>query len=586
MGHYFKSIGCTCDEGPFGWGDWRLLNNFCGHEKDVRYAATYDRKTHQWDNHDALIKLIEDMHAARAAGPDASREFILENFDPELLMNYVAIINYQVPFDDMFQNHFIYQRLSDGKWMLTPWDLDRNFGEWQSFNSSVFMGMQGDRSNRSGWWHRLKDTFLRAFREEYEEHLLLLNNTILHPDNVFPLVDEVTAQSNLEEARASGGGLGCGTFASRAASFKVFAIQRHDLVNSQLAGVSMEAGSDQTVFAGSVVQFDASASEPDPGPDVTYTWDNGMEGETPTFQFEEPGVFEITLTITARNIPFVDSVIITVLPVPELALAVENGTVVIEAENFFQNERRDAEESWWEESSEIAGFSGASYMHAVEATRKLFGTGYSSTAPELRYFIQFPAPATYRVWIHGLSVSSRSDTVHISLNGEERGSRDATDFDPDENNFQWSGVDRRDDHQELVVEEAGLQLLSVWIRESNFIFDKVILTQDTDFVPEGLGPDETGKVPTGDGNALFVRGDANGDRNVDITDAVGILSYLFAGTGSLECEDHGDVDDNGRLQATDAVALLNYLFRSAAPPRPPFPAPGLDPTPDEYACGD
>ncbi len=591
VGHMFKSIGCTCDEGPFGWGDWRLLNTYCGHEKEVRYAATDDRKTHDWDTPDALIKLMEDMHAARAAGVEASREFILENFDLELLMNFVAIINYQVPFDDMFQNHFIYQRLSDRKWVITPWDLDQNFGEWQGANSSLYLGMErvpdpGIPGNRSGWWHRLKDTLMKSFREEYEEHLLLLNNTLLHPDNVFPLVEAVTAQANLAEAMAAPARLACGTFAAREGSFKTFVLQRHDIINTRLAGVTMDAGSDQTVFAGTLVQFDASGTQPDPGPDAAYTWSNGMEGEKPTFKFDDPGVFEITLTLTTRNTPFQDRVTVTVLPVPELAFGVENGTVVIEAENHFMNERRGNEDTWWEEASELAGFSGAGYMHAVEANRKVFSAGYASTAPELRYVIRFPAPATYRVWIRGLAAASRSDTVSIGLNGTERDSGDATDFEPDENNFVWSGINRSDDPQEMVVEEAGLQLFSVWIRESNFIFDKVILTQDTAFVPAGVGPGETGKVPTGDPGGLFIRGDVNADRSVDIADAVGVLTHLFAGTGALTCADHGDVDDNGNLQATDAIALLGYLFRSGAPPRSPFPGAGIDPTPDQYPCGD
>ena len=30
VGHLFKSVGCVCDEGPFGWGDWRQLSSHCG----------------------------------------------------------------------------------------------------------------------------------------------------------------------------------------------------------------------------------------------------------------------------------------------------------------------------------------------------------------------------------------------------------------------------------------------------------------------------------------------------------------------------------------------------------------------------
>ena len=57
----------------------------------------------------------------------------------------------------MFQNHFLYQRRSDGKWMAAPWDLDLNFGGWKGANASLYIGEQNDPDNRSGWWNFLKE---------------------------------------------------------------------------------------------------------------------------------------------------------------------------------------------------------------------------------------------------------------------------------------------------------------------------------------------------------------------------------------------------------------------------------------------
>src|SRR6185295_9061241 len=75
---------------------------------------------------------------------------------------------------------------------------------------------------------------------------------------------------------------------------------------------------------------------------------------------------------------------------------------------------------------------------------------------------------------------------------------------------------------------------------------------------------------------VFIRGDADLNRTADLTDAIGIMSYLFLG-GSLSCLDAGDVDDNGRLEITDAVLLLNYLFLGGNAPAAPFAQPGVDP---------
>ena len=45
-----------------------------------------------------------------------------------------------------------------------------------------------------------------------------------------------------------------------------------------------------------------------------------------------------------------------------------------------------------------------------------------------------------------------------------------------------------------------------------------------------------------------------------------------------------DVDDTGAINASDSVFLGNYLFGAGEPIPPPFPRPGVDPTPDGLAC--
>lgn len=84
--------------------------------------------------------------------------------------------------------------------------------------------------------------------------------------------------------------------------------------------------------------------------------------------------------------------------------------------------------------------------------------------------------------------------------------------------------------------------------------------------------------------SAFIRGDANGDWTVDISDALATLFYLFHGR-ALRCADAADFDDNGAVGLTDAILGLDYLFRDGAQPPPPFPEIGLDPTPDGLECG-
>jgi hypothetical protein len=82
----------------------------------------------------------------------------------------------------------------------------------------------------------------------------------------------------------------------------------------------------------------------------------------------------------------------------------------------------------------------------------------------------------------------------------------------------------------------------------------------------------------------FVRGDANADGSLDISDPVKVLLHLFAG-GEGGCEDAMDANDDGALDLTDAVSVLEYLFLGGSVPMPPFPGRGADPTADDLDCG-
>jgi subtilisin-like proprotein convertase family protein len=83
----------------------------------------------------------------------------------------------------------------------------------------------------------------------------------------------------------------------------------------------------------------------------------------------------------------------------------------------------------------------------------------------------------------------------------------------------------------------------------------------------------------------LTRGEANGDDQVDISDAVRILLHLFGGR-AIACEFRADTNDDGAVDVTDPVYLLLFLFQGGPPPPPPFVLPGSDPTPDDLRCGE
>jgi hypothetical protein len=83
----------------------------------------------------------------------------------------------------------------------------------------------------------------------------------------------------------------------------------------------------------------------------------------------------------------------------------------------------------------------------------------------------------------------------------------------------------------------------------------------------------------------FIRGDANDNEMMSISDPIYLLEYLFRGGPVPPCDDSADANDDGSVDVADAVKVLLYLFAegSIPPPSPPGPA-GFDPTLDELGC--
>ena len=81
----------------------------------------------------------------------------------------------------------------------------------------------------------------------------------------------------------------------------------------------------------------------------------------------------------------------------------------------------------------------------------------------------------------------------------------------------------------------------------------------------------------------FVRGDANADGGINVSDPVFVLQYLFSGGKTPPCVKAADADDDGETNVTDAIMILQHLFlQGDAPPEPS--ACGTDPTEDELPC--
>ena len=93
-------------------------------------------------------------------------------------------------------------------------------------------------------------------------------------------------------------------------------------------------------------------------------------------------------------------------------------------------------------------------------------------------------------------------------------------------------------------------------------------------VNSGASPDNDGDSTPDEcqaESAPFHRGDVNNDSLLDISDAVGILDYLFSGGLRITCLEAADFNNDWVVDITDPVAALNYLFVGGEPPATPGP---------------
>ena len=70
----------------------------------------------------------------------------------------------------------------------------------------------------------------------------------------------------------------------------------------------------------------------------------------------------------------------------------------------------------------------------------------------------------------------------------------------------------------------------------------------------------------------LVRGYANSDGSINLTDGVIPLLYLFSGGTAPACMDAADANDTGNIEITDAIIIFSWLFTGGTAPAPPSPS--------------
>ncbi|MBI2949911.1 MAG: lamin tail domain-containing protein [Verrucomicrobia bacterium] len=182
VGEVYKCVGTA--EGPYGDGNGRqLAARLPWWTALQRYEWTFALQDHGWRGHTQFKDMIDKMWAARGLGSvvntNALRTYFEQRWDVDRELTYLSTINWMVPWDDVFHNYFLWQQ-RNGKWSQLPWDFD-NVMNGQSASTSIFTAAPNAGPNY------FKDSFLKAFRDEFRQRAWFLNNTVLHPDHIAAL---------------------------------------------------------------------------------------------------------------------------------------------------------------------------------------------------------------------------------------------------------------------------------------------------------------------------------------------------------------------------------------------------------------
>lgn len=189
-------------------------------------VGQHEKKTNLDEGHEDVIRLVKVVEHLDQ-DPDAQWKVIEKQFDVPQVSTFFAVTTVLTHWDGFFNNYFTYHDINgSGKWTMYPWDQDQTFGFMNGgnrmiYNMPITFGMNGDippgqteapsreerfHFGRGAMWWRPPGFFsgpLLAnphFRKIFLQRTRELLETVFHPDQIYPLLDETLARLQPEVA--------------------------------------------------------------------------------------------------------------------------------------------------------------------------------------------------------------------------------------------------------------------------------------------------------------------------------------------------------------------------------------------------
>lgn len=167
----------------------------------------------------------------------------------------------------------------------------------------------------------------------------------------------------------------------------------------------------------------------------------------------------------------------------------DKGLLVMEAEHFETS--RTYNSQTWSISNDHTGYRGEGAVVVAPDKGVRIRSRYNKRSPELTYPVRFSDSGTYYVWLRVWAKDDNSNSVHLGINGSANRS---SSYIGTEKYGQWIWTRMqldRDDYASVQISSPGLKKVNLWMREDGLYVDRILLTKDRHYAPEGTGPAES-----------------------------------------------------------------------------------------------
>lgn len=247
----------------------------------------------------------------------------------------------------------------------------------------------------------------------------------------------------------------------------------------------------------------------------------------------------------------------------------ENGLVVFEAENF-TDQRTATDGSSWEIVAEPADYSGTGAMKATHADGATFTahktmTEAQTSAPVLKYNVKFVKTDSVYVWARASHVDGFDDSVWPGLDGSIVGTsgQSLTYLTTEQSQTDFYYINHGMDGNRFVMgaDTNGVKVFEMYYRETNFIFDKIILTTNPDYDPNTVSPSSLEETGSNFRNTeVYPNPSCSGIVNVSFN--AKISSTASVSIYDLSGRLHGEIMNFHAIQGNNSIAISTQKFNT------------------------